>query len=116
MPTARNRRGVIAGFLLLGSFLITALSVAIGLAVASTQTSDTALAWMPLILPSLATIVVVPLLIAATVLAVRGAARERTGRVACIIVAVASGVLALLLAPVALNALFAVLGLLGVFG
>ncbi|MFC0681861.1 hypothetical protein ACFFGH_28850 [Lysobacter korlensis] len=112
----QNRRGVVAGYLLLGSFIVTALSIAIGFALAAPQQTDNTLAWMPLILPSLATIVVAPMLVAAMVLAIRGAVRERVGRIACIVVAVVSGVLALLLLPVAVNALFAMAGTLGAFG
>ncbi len=112
----QNRRGVLAGFLLLGSFIVTALSIALGLLLASGETGDTTLAWMPLILPTLSTIVVAPMLVVSMVLAIRGAVRERVGRVACIVVAVASGVLALLLLPAAVNALFALLGTLGAFG
>ena len=112
----QNRRGVTAGLLLLGSYIVTVLSLAVGLVLASGETSDTTLAWMPLILPAMATIVVAPMLVVAMVLAIRGAVRERVGRVACIVVAVASGLLALLLLPAAANALFALLGMLGAFG
>jgi hypothetical protein len=112
----QNRRGVTAGFLLLGSYIVTALSLAIGLVLASRETSDTTLAWMPLILPAMATIVVAPMLVVATVLAIRGAAREQVGRAACIVVAVVSGVLALLLLPAAATALSAAAGILGFFG
>jgi hypothetical protein len=112
----QNRRGVVAGFLLLGSFILTAVSIAIGFLLAAPQTTDNTLAWMPLILPTMAPIVVAPMLLVALVLAIRGAIRERVGRVACIAVAVVSGVLALLLLPVAANALFALAGTLGAFG
>ncbi len=112
----QNRRGVMAGYLLLGSYIITVLSLAIGLMLASRETGDTTLAWMPLILPAMATIIVAPMLVVAMVFAIRGAARERVGRVACIVIAVVSGVLALLLLPAAANALFALLGMFGVFG
>ncbi len=112
----QNRRGVAAGFLLLGSYIVTALSLAVGLVLASGETSDTTLAWMPLILPALTTIVVAPMLVVAMVLAIRGAVRERVGRVACIVVAVVSGLLGLLLLPAAANALFALLGMLGLLG
>jgi hypothetical protein len=113
---AQNRRGVIAGFLRLGSFVLTAISLAIGALLAAPQTTDNTLAWMPLILPTMATIVVAPMLVVAMVLAIRGAIRERVGRVACIVVAVVSGLLALVLLPAAVTALFALLGTLGAFG
>ena len=113
---AQNRRGVIAGFLLLGSFALTAISLAVGFLLAAPQTTDNTLAWMPLILPAMATIVVAPMLVVAMVLAIRGAIREQVGRVACIVLAVVSGLLALALLPAAVTALFALLGTLGTFG